>query len=114
MDETDAQHVQCLHTNRGVLGTLYECGDSDYYPNNGIRQTGCFGSSCSHVRAAHFFEASLKPENIFMATECDISAVTRTCSEKTDRFGIYGAHLPGQFYFETTSCYPFCVNCESK
>lgn len=103
--------MQCIHTNRGVAGTFFACGDSDYYANYGYRQTGCISNTCSHVRAAYLFEVSLNSKNIFISTECgnDVHAMSHTCKEIYDRFGIHGKHLVGQFYFQTSDCYPYLL-----
>lgn len=102
LDPTDALHVQCLHTNMGSLGTSYPCGHSDYYANDGGRQPGCFESLCDHKRAGFIFEASINPENVFNAQLCH-----GMDSHVSDRFGIYGKHLNGQFCFKTTNCFPY-------
>lgn len=113
LDHNDAKHVQCLHTNRGFLGTYFPCGHSDYFPNMGFRQSGCDDSFCDHKRATYIFQSSLYPENIFNAVDChnDTNARLRTCGQNIDRFGIHGMHSIGQFYFDTTACYPYCLNC---
>lgn len=102
----DAHHVQCLHTNPGKLGTSLRCGDSDYYPNFGNHQPGCFDDGCDHNRAVFLFESSMNPEYIYSAKNCQ-NAGRNQCSRAMDRFGIHGKHSSGQFYFETSSCYPY-------
>lgn len=113
LDASDAQHVQCLHTDRGVAGTSNTCGDSDYFANMGYRQPGCFLHVCSHIRAVYIFEASLHRSNAFMGRKCadDQRAYNNLCYAEVDRFGIHGNHSNGLFYFRTTDCYPYCWNC---
>lgn len=112
LDPSDARHVQCLHTNRGVAGTFFACGDSDYYANFGYRQSRCTTIGCSHVRAAYLFEVSLNALNIFKGQECgdDVRAMLRQCNQFFDRLGIHGNHYSGQYYFETADCYPYLLN----
>jgi Lipase len=37
---TDAQYVQVIHSNGGILGMQYQSGTTDFYPNGGTRQPG--------------------------------------------------------------------------
>lgn len=44
LDRTDAKFVQCIHTARNYLGlgSGFECGHQDFYPNDGLApQPGC-------------------------------------------------------------------------
>lgn len=44
LDKTDAKYVQCIHTNGNLigLGSHFDCGHQDFYPNNGVApQPGC-------------------------------------------------------------------------
>lgn len=110
----DAQHVQCLHTNCGKIGTTLPCGDSDYYSHFGGRQPGCSDDVCDHMRVVDLFESSIYAFNMFRAQKCaekKENAENHDCFEVFDRFGIHGNHSNGQFYFQTTDCYPFCFNC---
>lgn len=113
LDADDASHVQCLHTDRGAFGTSDTCGDSDYFANLGYRQPGCLLHRCSHIRATYIFEASLDQSNAFMGRQCpdDRRAQVNRCYQHIDRFGVYGNHSNGKFYFRTTDCYPYCWNC---
>lgn len=118
LDSSDAQHVQCLHTNRGQLGTEFSCGDSDYYPNFGYRQPGCAMANifCSHDRSYLLFEAAMDADRIFLAENCenDENYKRKRCTGTVDRFGIHGKHLSGQFYFKTSDCYPYCLTCAGE
>lgn len=109
LNPNDAQHVQCLHTNRGQLGTALPCGDSDYYSYFGRRQPGCSDDGCDHMRSVEIFESSMNPDHEFVATKykTEVDAENSRDAEGTDRFGIHGKHSDGQFYFETSNCYPF-------
>lgn len=116
LDPSDAQHVQCLHTNRGVSGSSKAICTSDYFANMGAKQPGCSDSICSHSRATYIFETSFENTCIFMGRQCasDIKSVQNKCAEITDRFGVHGKKTPGRFYFKTDKCYPYCLNCVRK
>lgn len=105
----DAEYVQCVHTNCGLLGSPVPCGDSDYYPNFCRRQPGCANDACDHERAIGLFDASLNPAYQFDARKCDSEGRARLnlCANQIDRLGIYAKRLNGQFYFPTAECYPF-------
>lgn len=116
LDPTDARHVQCLYTNRGVIGSLKAICTSDYFANMGISQPGCPDNVCSHSRACHIFEVSLEKNFKFLGRKCanDLKAAHNACTEITDQFGIHGKMIPGKFYFQTGKCYPYCLNCVRK
>lgn len=50
-----------------------------------------------HKRAEFIFEVAVNPKNVFDAQLCH-----GIDSRVSDRFGIYGKHLKGQFCFKTT------------
>lgn len=73
LDPTDANYVQILHTNGGLLGFLDAIGDSDYYPNGGKTQPGCVFDilgACAHFRAYKFFGESIVSSG-FRSVLCD-------------------------------------------
>lgn len=69
--QTDAEHVEIIHTNGGFLGIMDTIGDTDFYPNGGSRQPGCgvdlFGV-CAHARAYYYFAESITNPTGFVAT----------------------------------------------
>ncbi|KAF7279116.1 hypothetical protein GWI33_007629 [Rhynchophorus ferrugineus] len=70
---SDADYVQSIHTNGGLLGTLNAVGHSDFYPNGGSRQPGCGTDAvggCAHNRAWEYFAESLG-DNKFLSQKCD-------------------------------------------
>ncbi|XP_055608000.1 phospholipase A1-like [Uranotaenia lowii] len=73
--ETDANYVEVIHTNGGKLGLFDPVGHTDFYPNGGQKQPGCwgwwFGSSCSHGRAWEFYAESIVSMVGFWSTRCD-------------------------------------------
>ena len=42
LDESDAQYVDVIHTDAGVFGTTLASGHTDFWPNGGSSQPGCF------------------------------------------------------------------------
>ena len=50
----DADFVDALHTNAGILGLLKDVGQVDFYLNGGTQQPGCFsyGSFLTSVKAS--------------------------------------------------------------
>ncbi|KAM3963628.1 pancreatic lipase-related protein 2-like [Aphomia sociella] len=60
---TDAIYVEVIHTDGFGLfsnGLGEQLGDSDFFPNGGNNQPGCYKSnSCNHDRAWKFFAASI-------------------------------------------------------
>ena len=42
LDKSDAQYVDIVHTNAGFIGTADVVGHTDFFPNGGSTQTGCF------------------------------------------------------------------------
>lgn len=72
LDPSDAQHVQVIHTNGGLLGYQLPLGHADFYPNGGQNQKGCtdaFGL-CSHIRVYLYFAESLRSGK-FLSHYCD-------------------------------------------
>lgn len=117
LDSSDAHHVQCLHTNRALYGSIYACGHSDYYFNMGFKQPGCIFNICDHMRATYIFEASTNPKNAFVGVHCDndFSALFDNCNTAlTDRVGIFSNFSRGRFYVKTTDCYPYCLKCRNQ
>ncbi|KAL9894027.1 pancreatic triacylglycerol lipase-like [Glossina fuscipes fuscipes] len=75
LNETDAYYVEAIHTNAGVLGFLKPIGKSDFYPNGGSSQPGCFlldflGGVCSHNRVSDYYAEAVKMDN-FLAIRCE-------------------------------------------
>ncbi|EDS41789.1 lipase [Culex quinquefasciatus] len=60
---TDAQYVEVIHTNAGLLGFDLPIGQASFYPNGGRTQPGCgvdISGACAHSRAWEFFTESLR------------------------------------------------------
>lgn len=56
---TDAQYVEVIHTEVSEIGIPVALGETDFFPNGGVRQPGCRNIDCSHNRAWQLFAASL-------------------------------------------------------
>uniref|UniRef100_A0A1A9VZB3 Lipase domain-containing protein n=1 Tax=Glossina brevipalpis TaxID=37001 RepID=A0A1A9VZB3_9MUSC len=85
LNETDAYYVEVIHTNAGLLGFLKPIGKSDFYPNGGTSQPGCFlldflSGVCSHNRVSDYYAEAVKMDN-FLAIRCDTyqAAVDSKC-----------------------------------
>ena len=50
LDESDAQYVDVIHTDAGVFGTTLASGHTDFWPNGGSSQPGCF-FNCKHLQS---------------------------------------------------------------
>ncbi|XP_065073523.1 pancreatic triacylglycerol lipase-like [Ochlerotatus camptorhynchus] len=60
---TDANYVEVIHTNGGLLGFDLPIGQADFYPNGGRSQPGCgvdVAGTCAHSRAWEFFAESVR------------------------------------------------------
>ncbi|XP_062554608.1 phospholipase A1 VesT1.02-like [Armigeres subalbatus] len=60
---TDANYVEVIHTNAGLLGFDLPIGQADFYPNGGRSQPGCgvdVAGTCAHSRAWEFFAESVR------------------------------------------------------
>lgn len=84
LDYTDAEYVEVIHTNGRVTGFSPTLGHSDFYPNGGLSQPGCFTSYCSHNRAPLLFIESLN-SNSFYVNRCESSSdIGHRCLGETD------------------------------
>lgn len=69
---TDANFVQCIHTDAGLAGFADPIGHVDIYPNWGKNQPGCTSplTSCNHLRSIYYFTESIIRPNAFWSTKC--------------------------------------------
>lgn len=63
LDASDANYVQCIHSNVGVLGQAPRCGCSDIYLNLGIVQPKAIDPVQAHFFAVAIFEWTLNANN---------------------------------------------------
>ncbi|CAO1429229.1 unnamed protein product [Diamesa serratosioi] len=68
---TDADYVECHHTNGGLIGAGIGApiGHADFFPNGGSSQPGCLTNTCSHLRAVTYYVESIN-NNGFWAFSC--------------------------------------------
>ncbi|XP_055844103.1 phospholipase A1-like [Episyrphus balteatus] len=83
----DAQYVEVVHTNGGLLGFLEPVGNADFYANGGMLQPGCgidVGGMCSHSRSHLYYAESIR-ENGFESRKCSnwMTALLGTCDKKS-------------------------------
>ncbi|KAL2735408.1 phospholipase A1 VesT102-like [Vespula squamosa] len=115
ISQGDANYVEIIHTNGGILGYFNSIGDVDFYPNGGIKQAGCLidvGGTCSHLRAYQFFAESINSKVGFHARQCDSYWRYKLglCNRKLSL--IMGGHkkhlmIKGIFYLDTNAFSPF-------
>lgn len=71
---TDAEYVETIHTNAGLLGIPDPIGDASFYPNGGSRQPGCgfdpFGI-CAHSRSIAYYLESIYNVEKYWAVKCE-------------------------------------------
>ncbi|XP_046737696.1 pancreatic triacylglycerol lipase-like [Diprion similis] len=112
--ESDADHVQVIHTNAGFLGLSRAAGDSDFYPNGGRSQPGCgldlFGA-CAHSRAYYFFAESILNPTGFPATVTRSQDLEAFIFKSTVFMGgrTLSTHARGSFTLTTASSSPFAL-----
>lgn len=111
----DANYVEIIHTNAGLLGYLLPIGHIDFYPNGGTRQPGCLldaGGSCSHSRSVKFFAESINSPVGFVATHCESYVRYRMGKCKDNERYIMGGvkikkEMKGSFYLSTRAASPY-------
>lgn len=69
----DAEIVESIHTNAGLLGFTHPVGDASFYPNGGRSQPGCgwdLTGLCAHARSYKFLAESIISDEAFRAYQC--------------------------------------------
>ncbi|RZC39616.1 Lipase domain containing protein [Asbolus verrucosus] len=123
LTRTDADYIDVIHTDAGVLGLPISVGHADFYPNGGrALQPGCQPSylvqirlvdqifACSHVRAWRLYAESVRNPGAFPATKCrSWRGPNKTCNFTRD--GVMGfpnnKQARGQFYLLTNFKAPY-------
>ncbi|XP_036345404.1 vitellogenin-1-like, partial [Rhagoletis pomonella] len=110
----DAEFVDVIHTNIGVLAKKEPIGDIDFYPGGANPlPPGCLTISCAHSRAVEYFAESVYPGNAknFIGWRCsDFQALEKLkCNRKiTSPMGIaVDQQQRGIFYVPVNSNSPF-------
>ncbi|XP_046821663.1 endothelial lipase-like [Vespa crabro] len=115
ISQGDANYVEIIHTNGGVLGFLNSIGDVDFYPNGGVKQAGCIvdaAGSCSHLRAYELFAESINSKIGFHAKKCEnyVRFKLGLCNKKLSlTMGGIKKHFieKGIFFLDTNPVSPF-------
>lgn len=110
----DAQYVEIIHTNGGLLGFAKSIGDSDFHPNGGKSQNGCLmdiGGACSHARSYKFFAESIDSSLGFHGRSCSsfVRFKKGLCDDQDTSLMGHKSHLHarGNYYLLTNSKFPF-------
>lgn len=111
----DANYIEIIHTNGGILGYLDSIGDADFYPNGGVKQAGCIadvGGTCSHLRAYELFAESINSKIGFRAKKCEnyLRFKLGLCNKKLSLImGGLKKHFTkkGNFFLDTNAVSPF-------
>ncbi|XP_043267034.1 inactive pancreatic lipase-related protein 1-like [Venturia canescens] len=111
----DANHVQIIHTNAGLLGYMSAIGHSDFYPNGGSMQLGCLldvTGACSHARSWKFFAESINSQRGFYGKPCTsyLSYIIGRCT--IGPVSMMGGSLidlagTGNYFLSTSAVAPF-------
>ncbi|KAL0828988.1 hypothetical protein ABMA28_003868 [Loxostege sticticalis] len=111
LDPGDAEYVDVIHTNGGMLGLLEPVGQKDFYPAGGMTQPGCFLSTCDHSRAWQLFAESITTPKHFPARKCGNWTMFKSglCSKNEVAFMGFGSKEgpPGTYYLNTGSSLPY-------
>ncbi|XP_018317283.1 phospholipase A1 [Mycetomoellerius zeteki] len=117
ISKDDANYVEIIHTNGGVLGYLAAIGNIDFYPNGGQKQVGCgvdLGGSCSHSRSYQYFAESITSHIGFLGKSCDSFSQFKSGLCNDTQASIMGGHKPlfranGTYYLITNPSSPFAI-----
>ncbi|XP_065364144.1 phospholipase A1-like [Calliphora vicina] len=112
----DADFIDIIHTNSGVLGKRDPMGDIDFYPGGlDPLPPGCVGISCAHARAWVYYAETIYPgnEKNFMGTRC--SSLTRLregkCPGKEVPMGYaVPTDAKGNYFMEVRANAPYGMN----
>lgn len=113
----DAEYVDIIHSNPGVLGKKEAVGDADFYPN-GFESVpdGCLTIACAHSRAWQYYAETVYPgnENNFLSAKC--SSMKRFKLNKCTELNVPMGYLEkrqnvkGNYFLETNTSYPYGLN----
>ncbi|XP_055915166.1 vitellogenin-1-like [Eupeodes corollae] len=112
----DADFIDVIHTNTGVLGKRDPTGDVDFYPDGLVPlPTGCLTVVCAHERAWLYYVESVYPGNEynFMAKRC--TSLSKLKQNKCTGVAVpmgYAAtsNLKGNYVLEVRGSAPFGMN----
>lgn len=95
LDAGDADKVQCIHTNIGLIGTTPRCGCEDFYLNLGIVQPGAV-----HPVTAHYFVTNIFDWTLNRKHQCN--------SFGGELIGIHSQKVCGFYHVDTNARAPYC------
>uniref|UniRef100_A0A1I8NR26 Lipase domain-containing protein n=1 Tax=Stomoxys calcitrans TaxID=35570 RepID=A0A1I8NR26_STOCA len=109
----DAEFIDVIHSNSGVLGKRNPTGDVDYYPGGlDPLPPGCVSVTCAHARAWEYFAETVYPgnENNFLGARC--TSLTRLREGKCPKQEVpmgYSAptNVKGSYFMEVRGEAPF-------
>lgn len=117
----DAEYVDIIHSNPGILGKKEAVGDADFYPNgfNSI-PNGCITIACAHNRAIEYYVESVYPgnENNFLSAKC--SSMKRFKLNKCTDINVPMGYpdkrqnVKGNYFLETNDQSPYGLNASSS
>lgn len=119
LSKGDAQYVDVIHTNPGVLGKKEALGDSDFYPNGFYTvPNGCLTNACAHNRAWEYYAESVYPgnENNFLSAKCEINGrfTLTNCGHFSVPMGYLSEFESGNYFLKTNYKSPFGRNFTSR
>ncbi|XP_055538343.1 pancreatic triacylglycerol lipase-like [Wyeomyia smithii] len=114
---SDANYVEVIHTNGGLLGFDLPIGQADFYPNGGRTQPGCgvdVAGNCAHSRAWEFFAESVRSgrfnsvrcqnfEQVWNENRCVSSGPNRNMGGEPSNIGL----ASGIYHLTTNAQSPF-------
>ncbi|KAF9420722.1 hypothetical protein HW555_003070 [Spodoptera exigua] len=108
---TDAEYVDVIHSNAGILGLKAPVGHKDFYPNGGVIQPGCYLSICDHSRAWELFAESIASPKHFPARKCEnwtMFGEGRCSKNEISYMGLESdSSSPGVYFLTTKNSAPF-------
>ncbi|XP_030571402.1 vitellogenin-1-like [Drosophila novamexicana] len=113
----DAELVDVIHTNIGILAKRDPLGDIDFYPGGAHPiKPGCLTIGCSHTRAVEYFAESVYPqqERNFLGFKCRSwkELERRKCqTDKTSTMGyVINRKATGIYYVDVNGQNPYGKN----
>ncbi|XP_004535359.1 vitellogenin-1 [Ceratitis capitata] len=116
----DADFIDVIHSNPGVLGKREPMGDVDFYPGGlDPLPNGCLHVVCAHARAWEYYAESVYPGNElnFMGKRC--SSLTKLLESKCPGpefpMGYATPHnIKGNYFLEVNSASPYGKGNDAK
>jgi len=116
IDSSDAEYVEVIYTNAGLLGFDMPTGHANFWPNYGSSQPGCITDltgTCSHTRSVTLHAESIS--STFTGHQCQsfeqIQNENCVRTGVTARMGgpLHVATTRGNFYLTTHGSAPFSM-----